>query len=148
MHLVYTHKHAMSPMAIWWGYGVTAKPRCLPEHQTASGLRLSNNCNFAAGSGKLQHKTAHMHQHGWQPPTEQHQGGVRILQGGAGTHEDEIIHGGLDEVLAQEEAAEQGVLAQLRQRAACLERDLLQRSLDNISPNSKVHCKDAELWGL
>lgn len=56
MHLVYTHKHAMSPMAIWWGYGVTAKPRCLPEHQTASGLRLSNNCNFAAGQANYSTK--------------------------------------------------------------------------------------------
>ena len=45
---------------------------------------------------------------------------------------------GLDETLAQEEAAEQDVIAQLRQRAACLERDLLQRDLNGLTPNSKV----------
>ena len=71
-------------------------------------------------------------------------GGVGVLQGGAGTHEDEIMHGGLDEITAQEEAAEQDVLAQLRQRAASLERDLLQRSLDSTAPTSKVHCNNAE----
>ena len=71
-----------------------------------------------------------------------------MLQGGAGTHEDEIMHGGVDETLAQEEAAEQDVLAQLRQRAAILERDLLQRSLDGVAPNSKVHCKHAGLCTL
>lgn len=68
-----------------------------------------------------------------------------MLQGGAGTHEDEIMHGVLDEIMAQEEAAEQDVLAQLRQRAASLERDLLQRSLDSTAPTSKVHCNNAEL---
>lgn len=47
---------------------------------------------------------------------------------------------GLDATLAQEEAAEQDVLAQLRLRAASLERDLLQRSLDGLAPNSKVQC--------
>lgn len=48
------------------------------------------------------------------------------------------MQGSLDVVLAQEEAAEQDVLAQLRQRAASLERDLLQRALDGVMPNSKV----------
>ena len=58
------------------------------------------------------------------------------------------MQAGLDETLAQEEAAEQDVLAQLRQRAASLERDLLQRCLDGVSPNSKVRCKDAKLLRL
>lgn len=75
-------------------------------------------------------------------------GGVHVLQGSAGIHEDEIMHGGLDEIMAQEEAAEQDVLTQLRQRAASLERDLLQRSLDRAAPTSKVHCKDADLCSL
>ncbi|KAL3149264.1 hypothetical protein ABBQ32_002081 [Trebouxia sp. C0010 RCD-2024] len=65
-------------------------------------------------------------------------GGVHVLQGSAGIHEDEIMHGGLDEIMAQEEAAEQDVLTQLRQRAASLERDLLQRSLDRAAPTSKA----------
>ena len=60
------------------------------------------------------------------------------MQGSSGSHEDEIVQAGLDEILAQEEAAEQDVLAQLRQRAASLERDLLQRSLSGLAPNSKV----------
>ena len=60
------------------------------------------------------------------------------MQGSSGSHEDEIMQAGLDETLAQEEAAEQDVLAQLRQRAASLERDLLQRSLDGLTPHSKV----------
>ena len=60
------------------------------------------------------------------------------MQGSSGNHEDDIMHTGLDETLAQEEADEQEVLAQLRQRAASLERDLLQRSLDGLAPNSKV----------
>lgn len=60
------------------------------------------------------------------------------LQGEVGSHEDDIMQVGLDETLAQEEAAEQDVLAQLRQRAASLERDLLQRALDGLAPNSKV----------
>ena len=61
------------------------------------------------------------------------------VQGQAGVHEDEIMGVGLDALLAQEEAAEQDVLTQLRNRAASLERDLLQRSLDGLAPNSKVH---------
>lgn len=65
-----------------------------------------------------------------------HDGGI---QGQAGMHEDEIMGVGLDALLAQEEAAEQDVLTQLRNRAASLERDLLQRSLDGLAPNSKVH---------
>lgn len=63
---------------------------------------------------------------------------VHFVQGSSGNHEDEIMQAGLDEMLAQEETAEQDVLAQLRQRAASLERDLLQRSLDGLAPNSKV----------
>ena len=63
---------------------------------------------------------------------------VNVLQGEAGSHEDDIMQVSLDETLAQEEAAEQDVLAQLRQRAASLERDLLQRALDGLTPNSKV----------
>ena len=42
--------------------------------------------------------------------------------------------------LAKEEAAEQDVVSQLRLRAGSLERDLLQRSLDGLAPNAKVHC--------
>ena len=63
---------------------------------------------------------------------------VNVLQGEVGSHEDDIMQVGLDDTLAQEEAAEQDVLAQLRQRAASLERDLLQRALDGLTPNSRV----------
>ncbi len=62
------------------------------------------------------------------------------LQGQSSTHEDEIMGVSLDAALAKEEAAEQDVLSQLRLRAASLERDLLQRSLDGLAPNSKVQC--------
>ncbi len=62
------------------------------------------------------------------------------VQGQSGIHEDEVMGVGLDATLAQEEAAEQDVLTQLRNRAASLERDLLQRSLDGLAPNSKVQC--------
>lgn len=71
----------------------------------------------------------------WSSPS---QGGVGLLQDGVASHEDDIMQGSLDVILAQEEAAEQDVLAQLRQRAASLERDLLLRSLDGVTPNSKV----------
>ena len=63
---------------------------------------------------------------------------VNVMQGEVGSHEDDIMQVGLDETLAQEEAAEQDVLAQLRQRAASLERDLLQKALNGLTPNSKV----------
>lgn len=75
-----------------------------------------------------------------------HDGGI---QGQPGVHEDEIMGLGLDALLAQEEAAEQDVLTQLRTRAASLERDLLQRSLDGLAPNSKVQCLDRQCpWFL
>jgi len=61
-------------------------------------------------------------------------------QGQSGIHEDEVLGVSLDVTLAKEEAAEQDVLSQLRHRAASLERDLLQRSLDGLAPNSKVQC--------
>ncbi len=61
-------------------------------------------------------------------------------QGQSGIHEDEIMGMSLDAALAKEETAEQDVVSQLRHRAASLERDLLQRSLDGLAPNSKVHC--------
>lgn len=64
---------------------------------------------------------------------------VDVLQGAVSSHEDDIMQVGLDKTLAQEEAAEQDVLAQLRQRAASLERDLLQRALNGLAPNSKVY---------
>lgn len=63
---------------------------------------------------------------------------VNVMQGEVGSHEDDIMQVGLDETLAQEEAAEQDVLAQLRQRAASLERDLLQKAINGLTPNSKV----------
>ncbi len=62
------------------------------------------------------------------------------LQGQSGLHEDEIMGVSLDASLAREEAAEQDVVSQLRLRAASLERDLLQRSLDGLAPTSKVQC--------
>jgi len=62
------------------------------------------------------------------------------LQGQSGIHEDEIMGVSLDASLAKEEAAEQDVVSQLRLRAGSLERDLLQRSLDGLAPNSKVQC--------
>lgn len=60
------------------------------------------------------------------------------LQGSGGVHEDEVMGVGLDASLAAEEAAEQAVLVQLRDRAACLEEDLLKRAMDGLNPNSKV----------
>lgn len=66
------------------------------------------------------------------------QSGVGLLQDGVASHEDDIMQVSLDVILVQEEAAEQDVLAQLRQRAAGLERDLLHRALDGVMPNSKV----------
>lgn len=65
---------------------------------------------------------------------------ANALQGQSGIHEDEIMGVSLDASLAKEEAAEQDVVRQLRLRAASLERDLLQRSLDGLAPNSKVRC--------
>ena len=62
------------------------------------------------------------------------------LQGQSSMHEDEIMGVSLDAALAKEETAEQDVVSQLRLRAASLERDLLQRSLDGLAPNSKVQC--------
>lgn len=44
----------------------------------------------------------------------------------------------LDASLAAEEAAEQAVLAQLRNRAACLENDVLRQALDGLPSNSKA----------
>ena len=44
----------------------------------------------------------------------------------------------LDASLAAEEAAEQAVLTQLRNRAACLENDLLRQALEGLAPDSKV----------
>ena len=55
-------------------------------------------------------------------------------------HEDEVMGVSLNASLAAEEAAEQAVLAQLRNRAACLENDLLRQALDGLAPNSKVPC--------
>ena len=60
------------------------------------------------------------------------------LQGSGGVHEDEVMGVGLDASLAAEEAAEQAVLTQLRNRAACLENDLLRQALDGLPPHSKV----------
>lgn len=60
------------------------------------------------------------------------------MQGSSGVHEDEVMGVGLDASLAAEEAAEQAVLTQLRNRAACLENDLLRQALDGLAPNSKA----------
>ena len=62
------------------------------------------------------------------------------LQGSGGVHEDEVMGVGLDASLAAEEAAEQAVLTQLHNRAACLENDLLRQALDGLPPHSKVLC--------
>lgn len=63
-------------------------------------------------------------------------------------HEDEVMGVSLSASLAAEEAAEQAVLAQLRNRAACLENDLLRQALDGLAPNSKVPCCNVPHFAL